>query len=47
MMTSSPDEKVRAAAAALAGQVLDPPPKPPLAKPNLVFNHVYYACVVY
>ena len=45
MMTSSPDEKVRAAA--LAGQVLDPPPKPPLAKPNLVFNHVDYACVVY
>ena len=42
-MTSSPDEKVRAAAAALTGQVLDPPS---LAKPNLVFNHVYYALYI-
>ena len=29
-----------------AGQVLDPQPKPPLAKPNLVFNHVYYALYI-
>ena len=46
MMTSSPDEKVRAAAAALTGLVLDPQPKPPLAKPNLLFNHVDYALYI-